>query len=175
MVVFGLPAEQLYMYALLASGALTVLCVFFCDIADLKSGLPVFNLTVILAFIIFGSAIGFLMETATELSELVILAISGGAATVLTVVLYFLILLPLSAAESLSTYSEEPLPGQMANVIISIPVDGYGEVVLENCAGMISKRATGYNNEAIRQDEKVLIVEVNDGTLYVQASKPKTL
>ncbi|MDQ0429694.1 hypothetical protein QOZ98_002522 [Planomicrobium stackebrandtii] len=175
MAVFGLPMEQLYMYVLLASGALTVLYVFFGDIADLKGGLPVFNLTVILAFIIFGSAIGFLMETATELSEWAILAISGGAATILTMVLYFLILLPLSAAESLSAYSEEPLPGQMANVIISIPVDGYGEVVLENCAGMISKRATGYNNEAISQDEKVLIVEVNDGTLYVQASKPRTL
>lgn len=172
MDAFGLPMEQLYMYILLASGMLTVLYVFFGDIADLEGALPMFNLTAILAFIIFGSAIGFLMETATELSELAILASAAGAAAVLDLFLYFFILLPLSTAESSSGYSEELLPGQLANVIIPIPVDGYGEVVLESHAGMISKRATGYDNEAIGQDEKVLIIEVDDGTLYVQARKP---
>lgn len=172
MIVFGLPMEQLYMYILLVAGGLTVLYVFFGDIADVGEALPVFNPAVILAFVTFGSAIGFLLETATELNEWPVMAIAAGAAVVLDLLLYFFILLPLSSAESSIAYSEESLPGQVANVIIPIPVDGYGEVVLETYAGMISKRAAGYDNEAIGQDQKVLIIEVNDGTLYVQAYEP---
>lgn len=33
---------------------------------------------------------------------------------------------------------------------------------------MISKRATGYDNEAIAYDETVLVVDVKDGTLFVR-------
>ena len=172
MMAFGLPIEELYMYILLAAGAVTVLYVFFGDITDVGEALPVLNPTVILAFITFSAAIGLLLETATSFNEWAVLAIAAMSAAVLVLLLYFFILLPLSSAESSIAYSEESLPGQVANVIIPIPVDGYGEVVLETYAGMISKRATGYDNEAIDQDEKVLIIEVNDGTLYVQAYKP---
>ena len=172
MMIFGLPMEQLYMYILLAAGALTVFYVFFGDIADMGEALPIFNPTVILAFITFGAAIGLLLETATEFNSWSVLGIAAMGSAVLDLLLYFFILLPLSSAESSIAYSEESLPGQVAKVIIPIPVDGYGEVVLETYAGMISKRAAGYDNEAIDQDEKVLIIEVNDGTLYVQAYKP---
>ena len=172
MVVFGLSMEQLYMYVLLGAGALTVLYVFFGDIADVGDALPVFNPTVILAFITFTAAIGFLLETATAFNEWSVLGIAAMAAVVLDLLLYLFILLPLSSAESSIAYSDESLLGQVANVIIPIPVDGYGEVVLETYAGMISKRATGYDNEAIGQDQKVLIIEVNEGTLYVQAYEP---
>lgn len=172
MLIFGLPMEQIYMYVLLAAGALTVLYVFFGDIADFGEALPMFNPTVVLAFITFGAAIGFLLETATQFNEWSVLMIAAALAAVLDLLLYFFILLPLSSAESSIAYSEDSLPGQVANVIIPIPVDGYGEVVLETYAGVISKRATGYDNEAIGQDQKVLIIEVNDSTLYVQAYEP---
>lgn len=174
MFIFGLSMEQLYMYVLLAAGAMTVLYVFFGDIANHGKPLPKLDPAVILTFITFGSAIGFLMETATEFNEWTVLAIAAGVAAVLALLLYYFILLPLSTADSSIGYSEDPLPGQTAKVIIPIPVDGYGEVVLENCAGMISKRATGYDNESIGQDAKVWIVEVNNGILYVQTSKPLT-
>ena len=175
MMVFGLTMEQLYMYILLGAGALTVLYVFFGDVAGMEEALPMFNPTVILAFITFTAAIGFLLETATEFNEWSVLGIAAMAAAVLDLLLYLFILLPLSSAESSIAYSDESLPGQVGNVIIPIPVDGYGEVVLETYAGMISKRATGYDNEAIGQDQKVLIIEVNEGTLYVQTYEPLDL
>ena len=175
MMVFGLTMEQLYMYILLGAGALTVLYVFFGDVAGMEEALPMFNPTVILAFITFTAAIGFLLETATEFNEWSVLGIAAMAAAVLDLLLYLFILLPLSFAESSIAYLDESLPGQVANVIIPIPVDGYGEVVLETYAGMISKRATGYDNEAIGQDQKVLIIEVNEGTLYVQTYEPLDL
>ena len=172
MLIFDLQMERIYMYILLAAGALTVLYVFFGDIAGFGEVLPMFKPTVVLAFIIFGAALGFLLETATQFNEWSILLIAAAVAAVLDLLFYFFILLPLSAAESATAYSEDSLPGQVANVVIPIPVDGYGEVILETYAGAISKRATGYDNEAIGQDQKVLIIEVNDSTLYVQAYKP---
>ncbi|ANU24409.1 hypothetical protein [Planococcus donghaensis] len=166
MGAFGLPMEQLYMYVLLAAGALTVLCVFFGESADFEHAWPLFNPIVLLAFVTFGSAIGFLLETAAEFTEWSVLGISVLAAGFLDLLLYFLILLPVSTAKN--TRSVEPLSGQVAEVSVPIPEDGYGEVLIETYSGVISKQATGYNNEAIDRDEKVLIVEVNEGTLYVQ-------
>lgn len=168
MLVFGLSMEQLYMYILLGAGAITVLYVFFGDIANRGKALPVLSPAVVLTFITFGSAIGFLMETATEFNQWTVLAIAAGAAAFLDLLLYCFIFLPLSSAAA-STHSEEALPGQLGQVIIPIPADGCGEVVLERCTGRVSRRATGYNSEAITQDAKVIIIEVSDGILYVQS------
>ena len=66
-----------------------------------------------------------------------------------------------------------PLGGQLGRVIVPIPVDGFGEVVIETTSGMISKRATGYDNEAIDYDETVLVVDVKDGTLFVRTYEKK--
>jgi len=93
-------------------------------------------------------------------------------AVVLDILLYFFILLPLSSAESSIAYTDESLLGQVAKVIVPIPVDGYGEVVIETYGGIISKRAAGFDNEAIEQDRQVLIIQVNDGTLYVRDYEP---
>lgn len=172
MEVFGLPMEQVYMYTLILAGALTVLYVFFGDIAEAGEGIPFFNPAAILAFFTLAAAIGFVLEAATNLSSLAILGISAGGAIVLDLLLYFFILLPMSSAEASLAYTDDALLGQVGKVIIPIPVDGYGEVVIETYSGMISKRATGYDNEAIGQERQVLIIEVNDGTLYVRDYEP---
>lgn len=172
MMIFGVSMEQLYMYILLAAGALTVLHVFFGGMIDLGDVLPAFNPTVILAFLTFGAAIGFLLETATAFDEWSVLGLAIMGATLLAILLYFFILLPLSSAESAIVHSEELLSGQVANVIVPIPEDGYGEVVLETYEGTISKRATSYDNEAIDRDEKVTIIEISNDTLYVQVCEP---
>ncbi|MGK7378941.1 hypothetical protein ACSFXN_13990 [Planococcus sp. 1R117A] len=172
MELFGLSMEQLYMYTLLFAGALTVLYVFFGDIADAGDGLPFFNPTIILAFITLLAAAGYLLEVTTKLDSLAILGIAAVVALLFDILLYFFILLPLSSAESSIAYTDESLLGQVAKVIIPIPVDGYGEVIIETYGGIISKRATGFDNEAIGQDRQVLIIEVKDGTLYVRDYEP---
>jgi membrane-bound ClpP family serine protease len=172
MELFGLAMEQLYMYVLILAGVLTVLYVFFGDIADGGDALPFLNPTVILAFFTLAAATGYLLEIGTELGDLAIIGISMGAAAVLDFLLYFFVLLPLSSAEASIAYTEESLLGQVARVIIPIPENGYGEVVMETYGGMIAKRAAGYDNEAIDQDAKVLVIEVKDNTLYVRAYEP---
>ena len=172
MELFGLAMEQLYMYTLLIAGALTVLYVFFGDVADGGEAMPFLNPAIVLAFFTLAAATGYLLEIGTGLNGWAILGISIAAAVFLDILLYFFVLLPLSSAEASIAYTEESLLGQVARVIIPIPMDGYGEVVMETYGGMIAKRAAGYDNEAIGQDEQVLVIDVKDNTLYVRAYEP---
>ena len=52
-------------------------------------------------------------------------------------------------------------------MIVPIPVDGFGEIVIEGVNGMISKRATSYHNIEIPYDAQVLIIEMREGTAFV--------
>jgi membrane-bound ClpP family serine protease len=102
----------------------------------------------------------------------VIIAFATIISTVLSVLLYFFILLPLKSAEVSMAYTDESLAGQIGKVIVPIPVDGFGEVVIETVNGLISKRAVGFDNEEIEYNQQVLIVEVKEGTVYVRAYEP---
>lgn len=175
MELFGLGVEQIYMYGLLVAGILTLLYVLFGDMADAGEGLPLLNPAVLLAFFTLFFAIAFLLEKASGLNSTSIVLVAAIAAVVLDTLLYFFVLLPLKSAEASIAYTEESLLGQVARVIIPIPADGYGEVVLETYGGMISKRATGYDNEPIAQDEQVLIIEIDGGTVYVREYQPFVL
>ncbi|MBH9787613.1 hypothetical protein FE576_20160, partial [Clostridioides difficile] len=92
---------------------------------------------------------------------------------ILSSIFYLFVLVPLRSADVSLAYTEESLGGQLGRVIVPIPVDGFGEVVIETTSGMISKRATGYDNEAIDYDETVLVVDVKDGTLFVRTYEKK--
>ena len=172
MELFGLDIGQIYLYVLIFAGVLTLFYVFFADIADAGDVMPLLNPAVILAFVTLAAASGYFLEILTSWNSWIILLISIIIAALLDTILYFFVLIPLSSAEASIAYTDESLPGQMAKVIIPIPVDGYGEVVIETYGGMISKRATGYDNESIEQERQVLIIEVKDGTLYVREYEP---
>ncbi|HWI49789.1 MAG TPA: hypothetical protein VNU45_16370 [Rummeliibacillus sp.] len=165
--------EQWYLYSLIFLAICMVLYLFFGDIADgVGEGIPFFNPTVILAFLTFFAALGFIIEIFTSLNSILIGIISAVLSLVLDVLLYYFILIPLKSAEVSMAYTEESLGGQVGKVIVPIPVDGFGEVIVETVNGIISKRATSYDNVAIPYDSKVLIVEVAKGTLYVREYEP---
>lgn len=165
--------EQWYMYSLIFLAICMILYLLFGDIADgLGEGIPFFNPTVILAFLTFFAALGFIIETLTSLNSILIGIISAVISIVLDILMYYFILIPLKSAEVSMVYTEESLGGQVGKVIVPIPVDGFGEVMLETINGIISKRATSYDNVAIAYDSKVLIVEVKEGTLYVREYEP---
>ncbi|SEJ74574.1 hypothetical protein SAMN04488127_2667 [Bhargavaea ginsengi] len=173
MSVFGLPVEQLYLIVLVTAGLATVLYLFFGDVADgAGEALPFLNPAVILAFITFLSASGFIFENVTELGSGVILGVSAGISAVLSFLLYFFVLLPLKSAEASTAYTEESLLGQVGRVITPVPEDGFGEIVIETVNGLISKRAAGLENTAIDYDREVLIIEISDGTLIVKEYEP---
>lgn len=105
------------------------------------------------------SAAGFILEKLALFSSgwNIVAAILIGI--ILSVLFYLFILVPLKSADVSLAYTEESLGGQLGRVIVPIPIDGFGEVVIETASGMISKRAVGFDNETIDYDTTVLIVE----------------
>lgn len=173
MELFGLPVTQLYLIVLVVAGLATLLYLFFGDVADgAGEALPFVNPAVILAFLTFLSAAGFILEKTTGMGSGVILAISAAGAGVLSFLLYFFVLLPLRSAEASTAYTDESLLGEVGRVIVPVPADGFGEVVIETVNGLIPKRAAGYENSEIAYGKEVLILEIEDGALIVKEYEP---
>jgi membrane-bound ClpP family serine protease len=161
--------EQIYLYTLLIIGASTILYVFFADIAEgIGEGIPFFNPSVILAFVTFTSATGYLLEVTTLWNSFLVMLASIAVSVIADIMLYFFVLLPMSSAEVSIAYTDESLAGQVAKVITPIPTDGFGEILIHSVSGMISKRATGYDNEEIGYGKEVLVIDVKEGTFLVR-------
>ncbi|GIN59782.1 hypothetical protein [Lederbergia ruris] len=173
MTLFGYPIETIYLILLVVSGVLTLLYLFFGDIlegADEVS--PFLNPVLILAFITFFSAGGFILEKVTSLNSYLIIAISAFISLLLDVLLNVFVLVPLKSAEQSLSYTEKSLEGRVGKTIVSIPTEGFGEVVIESYSGMISKPAASYENTSISEGAEVLVIEVKNGVLYVVPYKP---
>lgn len=173
MEIFGYSIEQVYFFVLIVMAAVTFLYLFFGDVTEaIGEGIPFLHPTLILAFVTLTSATGLILEWYTSWNSLVILFAAMIIAAILDALIYFLVLIPLSSAEASLAYTDETLAGQVATVIIPIPADGYGEIMIETVNGNLAKRATGLENEEIEFGKTVLVVEVEDGTFYVKEYEP---
>lgn len=168
MTLFGVDIQTIYLTTLIISGCLIVLYIFFGDVLDAVSeGIPFLNPTLILAFFVFLSSSGYVLELVTSFPSLVILLISISFALIMDVLLNFFVLIPLASAEESLVLTEESLKGRVGKIIISIPEDGFGEVVIDGKGGMITRPATSYENTPIPEGTEVLILNSKERVLYV--------
>ena len=166
--MFGYSLDMIYLIILIIIGCITVLYLFFGDLADVSvDGIPFLDPAVILSFITFTAAGGYFLERFTGLSSIIIIVIAFIVASLFTALLYYFLLIPLRSAEVSLAYTDESLEGQLGKIIVPVPIDGYGEMVIETVNGIISKRVASYHNVEIPYDAKVLIIEMRDGTAYV--------
>lgn len=167
MELYGIPLETVYLYGLIISGAITLVIILFNDIFSGLELPDLLNPTLIFSFFTVFFASGFLFEAITSLHAGVIggfsLFISLSTVTLLNV----FVLIPISMAEASLTFDDNDLRGRVARVLTTIPVDGFGEVLIVSNSGSISKTATSYKNEQIDSESKVLIIEVKNGIVYV--------
>lgn len=173
MELFGLQIEQVYFYALIISGLITIVYMFFSDIAEgIGEGSPFLDPAIVLSFITFTAATGYILELTVKWNSGIILVVAIVVAFLLSLLLYLFVLLPLSTAEVSLAYTDMSLTGQVGKVIVPVPIDGFGEIVIETISGLVSKRASGYENTAIDYGKEVLIIDVKDGTFIVKEYKP---
>ena len=167
-MLFGFALSTIYLTVLIVIGLCTVLYLFFADLTDgVADGLPYFDPAVIMSFISITAAIGYMLEQFTSISSIVSFVLAIVFAAILSALLYFFLLVPLRSAEVSLAYTDESLEGQVAKVITPVPLDGFGEIVIETVNGLISKRAASYHNIEIPYDTQVLIIELKDGTAFV--------
>ncbi|MEI1422695.1 NfeD family protein [Bacillus cabrialesii] len=173
MELFGVPIQTVYLYTLIIAGSLTLLFLFFGDVfAGLSEGIPFFNPTLVLAFFTFFSAGGYIGELVLPLSSMFIALFSSILSIMLVVLLHIFVLVPLSSAEESLAYKEDDLRGRVGKVITAVPIDGFGEVVIEGIGGIISKSAVSFDNQQISYGTMVLVVDVNNGVLSVTPYEP---
>ena len=168
MTLFGLSIETIYLIMLIGSGSLTILYLFFGDALEgMGEATGFISPILILAFITFLSASGYIFETVTSLNSLIIIVIAAAIALILDTLLHFFVLIPMSSAEGSLSYTEKSLEGRIGKAILSIPEQGFGEVVIESVSGLISKPAASFEDKAIPEGAEVLVIEVKNGVLYV--------
>lgn len=167
-MLFGFSIEVIYLTLLIVIGCITIIYLFFADVADVPiDGLPFLDPAVILSYITFTSATGYLFEHFFHLTSGVNLVIALFLAGIFTALIYFFLLVPLRSAEVSLAYTDASLEGQTGKVIVPVPLDGYGEMVIETVNGIISKRTASYHGVEIPYDTQVLIIEMKDGTAFV--------
>lgn len=168
MTLFGTPIDTIYLILLIVSGSLTVLYLFFGDVLEgIGEATGFLHPILILVFITFFSAAGYIFEVVTSLNSFVIMAISAGIALLLDTLLNVFVLIPMSSAEQSLGYTEQSLEGRVGKIIVSIPEQGFGELVIESYSGMISKPAASFKQTPIAEGSEVLVIEVKNGVLYV--------
>ncbi|KAB7669374.1 hypothetical protein F9279_11135 [Bacillus sp. B1-b2] len=165
MELFGTPLSSIYLTILIGSGCCILLTIFLSDIFSVDIG--ILNPTLILAFFSILSAGGYIMEKYTSIHSWLILLISTAIAVIISIILHFFVFVPLANAEESLVYTEESLKGRIARVIVSIPKDGYGEILIESYSGNISKTATSFYNEEIPYGTETVIIEIRSNVAYV--------
>lgn len=166
--MFGYSIETIYLAILIVIGCITVIYLFFADIADVSvNGIPLLDPAIILSFITFTAAVGYFIEHFTNLSSLPIFIIALVLSIIITTLLYLFLLVPLRSAEVSLAYTDESLESQVGKVIVPVPLNGFGEIIIETVNGIISKRAASYHDVEIPYDTRVLIIEMRDGTAFV--------
>ncbi|QNG61972.1 hypothetical protein H4O14_15595 [Bacillus sp. PAMC26568] len=168
MVMFVYPIETIYLIGLIAAGSLTLLLVFFGDaIHGMTESIPFLSPTLVLAFLTFFSACGYILEVSAIFSTFFSLAISSISSLILVILLHIFVLVPLSSAEESLSYHESELKGRVGNVITSIPADGFGEVLLTSTVGSISKTAASFDKAPIPSGTKILVIESKNSVVSV--------
>lgn len=168
MTLFSTPIETIYIILLIVAGSLTILYIFFGDVlGGIGESITFLNPALVLAFLTLFSATGYVLELVTSLSSILIIVISIFTAFILDTSLNIFVLVPMSSAEESLSYTEESLKGRVGKIIIPIPKNGFGEIIIDSKSGMISKPAASYENVAIAEGKQVLIIDVVKGVLYV--------
>ncbi|WP_462405173.1 NfeD family protein [Gracilibacillus sp. Marseille-QA3620] len=159
--------QDFFLYGVIISTALTFILVLFNDLFDGLLLPPFLNPVLVLAFFSIFCGIGYLFIAFTSMSPLLATIFSAIISFMIVAFIHVFILVPVSTAQESLVITEEDLKGRLGKVIISVPEDGFGEVLITSNSGSFSKPAVSFEKEPIPADAEVLIIDIQNGVLYV--------
>ncbi|EHM9004778.1 hypothetical protein ABGY98_003106 [Salmonella enterica] len=110
---------------------------------------------------------GILLLKHTALATFTVLALALAGALVLSVAVFYGYVRPMKHSETSTAFSMKELAGKEAVVSVTIPAQGYGEVMVCIGAGQTFQVAASFDGTQIDKETTVVIVEVSDGVVYV--------
>ncbi|MFC6331291.1 protease [Paenibacillus septentrionalis] len=129
--------------------------------------LPVLQpLTLISGLTIFGGS-GIVLLNFSLLSMALVITFALVIAVIGVIIVYFVYIKPMANAENSTGYSIFDLVGKEAQVVVPIPSNGYGEVIVKTAGGISNHTAASYDQVEIVGDQSVVVIEVKEGVLFV--------
>lgn len=132
-------------------------------------GYSLFRPTVIASWVtIFGGA-GLLLHEYTELSNKAVLILTFLIASALAVGLYLAYIRPMERSENSVGFSIRELTGLIGEVMVPIPAQGFGEVIIQVGAARSNYIASSFDGTDIPSEARIIVVEVDasEGVLFV--------
>lgn len=174
----GLALETVYFYGLVIAGSITLLYVLFSDALDAVFGVApgaLLSPTVALSFVAVLSGAGYSFESLTDLSSINAFVLSVIISFLSVTLIHVFILVPMTKAESSISFSMKDLVAQEGEVIVTIPKDGFGEVMFKTKMSIYSYPAISENNEVMDEGTQVRVrtVDVTEGVVTVEVVKEK--
>ncbi len=166
--------ETMYLILFIAGLAYAVLTIFIGDIFDfhfdLSGGhLPFISPTTIGAFITVFGGCGFFLSEKTGMNGILIAAISLILAMLVSIMMFFLVVVPLHKSEKSAAYSTSEMIGKTAEVITLIEGSLKGEIIYEQGGSRLSAPAKTADGSTVKQGDLVTIVGVVSGTFIVKS------
>lgn len=115
---------------------------------------------------IFGGS-GIMLSRYTQMESVPVATLSLMIAIAISILVYFAYVKPMKNSENSTGFSIKDLVGKIGEVTVSIPVGGYGEVLLRVGAGNTNQIAASLDQSEIPTGTRVVVGETKEGVLYV--------
>ena len=171
MNILGYPLDDIYLYGFIVITILTVIYILFGDIFESMfsfSGGSISIITMLLSFLAMLCGFSYIGEYLFSWNSLVIFLLSFGVSFIGVFIMKILILKPIAEAEQNTVQRMDEFIGCKGEVIITIPKEGFGEVLVASKFGSNAMPAKTIGKKDIVQGTQVIIEGVQDGVLLVQ-------
>ena len=115
---------------------------------------------------VFG-ATGVIATKYSDLSPIAVFVLSLLMAILAMIIVYYVFVKPSHQAENSLAFSIRQLIGKQGVVSISIPANGYGEVMIKVGGGYSNQIAASFDKVDIKQEQQVFVVDEKEGVLFV--------
>ena len=163
--------ESVLLILFIIGAVFAILSVIVGDMFDFEA-IPYVSPTLIAAFATVFGGLGYYLLKTTTWHVSIVLIIAMISAVFISVLLFFLVILPLNEAEKSTAVSQEEMIEQLAIVTVVIRGDEKGEIIYTQGYGRLNAPAIAEDkNDIILRGERVVVVDIMDGTFVVRKIK----
>lgn len=173
MEILGIDIQTIYLYGLIIGGCITLLYLLFGDVLEGISGIDevapgsVLNPVVILSFISVFSGAGYVLELRNMFASGTNMLFAVIISVIIVSCIHFFILVPLSKSEQSTARSVYDFLHRDGEVILTIPKNGLGEVLIITELGQSGHIARSSKQTEISQGTIVVVVGIEEDDVLI--------
>lgn len=173
MEIVGVDIQTIYLYGLIIGGSIALLYMLFGDVLEVVGGIgdgapgSILNPVVILSFISVFCGAGYVLELREKFPSGTNMLFSIVIAVIIVGIIHFFILVPLSKSEQNTAQSMNDFLHQQGEVILTIPKNGLGEILIRMKLGSFGHVARSATRSEIPQGTIVVVIAIEENDVLV--------